>query len=692
MRLRSSALFLNAVLGDPSARPLAGWLPFVGSVGLIAAYVGVSLAWPASGLPISFAIVPIVGAALVLAPLPAALTLAACAATVVASRFLPAGAAGLANLEVLHLATFGAAGVAIRAAVLRGARDRGRLASQSVALSAAEADAAIARQEAAAAVDANERWVRQLEVVQRAAARMTGRPSIRAVAEAIVEETRAIVEYDDCRVYLIEGEDLIPITAAGRSPGYDTIKLDELQARVGEGFAGWVALHGVPLLVPDASLDSRGVDIPGTDPFDESMVVAPMRYEDRVTGVIALARRGLAQFDDAHLRLLMILADHAATALESTRQLMRAQELADELRRIVDMSAALSQSLDPHRVAGVIARHMAGAFGVDECAISHYDRGGDRLATWGYWPDRHDRDVNDLHSLADFPATRRVLDARIPLDVDIANPAADPAEVAILRRDGFQGLVMFPLVAKGESIGLVELLARRPFAFDERRRELARAMANEAAMALANAHLYETARGLADRDPLTGFFNHRYLQERLAEEIVRAQRSRDPLAILMIDLDDFKLVNDTLGHLFGDEVLAWVAEQIRSALRLPDVAARFGGDEFVIILPATNAAGAREVGDRILAALDQAAFRAPHRGPVPVGASIGVAVFPLDGVTGRALLGAADARLYRVKRNGGGAIEARVGRRHLARPTPRPLTVINEDKGGAGPALTAEAG
>ena len=139
--------------------------------------------------------------------------------------------------------------------------------------------------------------------------------------------------------------------------------------------------------------------------------------------------------------------------------------------------------------------------------------------------------------------------------IDTDDPAADRAEVALLRQDGYRSVVMLPLVAKGQSIGLVELISRSTVAVDQDALALARTMANEAAMALENARLYEEARSLADRDPLTGFYNHRYLHERFGEEVVRAQRSRSPLSVLMLDLDDFKLVNDTFGHLFGDRVL-----------------------------------------------------------------------------------------------------------------------------------------
>ena len=212
---------------------------------------------------------------------------------------------------------------------------------------------------------------------------------------------------------------------------------------------------------------------------------------------------------------------------------------------------------------------------------------------------------------------------------------------------------MLPLVAKGQSIGLVELFSKTPIEFDEERLGLARTMANEAAMALENARLYEEARNLADRDPLTGFYNHRFLHERLGEEVVRTQRGRRAMSVLMLDLDDFKLVNDTFGHLFGDRVLTWTAELIRSTLRASDIPARYGGDEFAIILPETDVAEATRAAERILEAFRDHAYVGEQRGPVPIGASIGVATFPADGRTATELIAAADTALYRVKREGG---------------------------------------
>jgi len=491
---------------------------------------------------------------------------------------------------------------------------------------------------------------RQLEVLQAASARLSRAEGREAVGRAVVEETGRIIDYHNARVYVLEaGGDLVPIAFEGRVGEYEKVDWELLRTPPGVGFTGWVGLHGEPLLVHDANADPRGASIPGTDDVDESMLVVPMRYDDAVIGVITLSKLGLHQFDEHDLRLLSILADQAATAFESDRNLARSQALAGELRLLLDVSADLAASLDSREVANVLARHLATVMAVDECAISWWDRTNDRVASLGYYPPIHE--MQPFYAVGDYPLTRQVLVDQVTVHVDALDPAADRAEAALLVDGGNRSLVMLPLVASGESIGLVELFSPGAIEVDEELLDLARTIANEASIALENARLYGEARAQADHDPLTGFFNHRSLHERFGQEAVRARRSHRPLGLLMLDLDDFKLVNDTFGHLLGDEVLRWTADLIRRTLRASDIPARYGGDEFAILLPDADATEAERTAERLIDAFASTTFCHDGRLNVPIGISVGVATFPVDGRTAAELIAVADAALYRMKRS-----------------------------------------
>ncbi len=514
----------------------------------------------------------------------------------------------------------------------------------------------------------------QLRVLQYAARRMSASLDADDVGRAVVEETRRVIDYHNARVYLFEAPDgLVPVAFEGRVGAYEQVDLDILRTTVGEGFTGWVARHGTAIRVDDANADSRGVTIPGTDDVDESMLVVPMQHDDGLVGVITLSKLGLNQFDDDDLRLLSILADQAATAFSGARHLAETRRLAAELRQLLAMSSDLSRSLDPHDVANLMAEHMARAVGADEAHISDWDQAGDRLRTLGCFPAGHFGAIDPFYPLVQFPATRRVLDEGTIGVVDTADPDADPAEVGLLRRNGMRGLAMLPLIANGAAIGLAELFTRGRPIDESGPITLLRTMAHEAAMALENARLYETARDLADRDPLTGFFNHRYLHERLSEEVVRAVRTRRPLSVVMLDLDDFKLVNDTCGHVYGDRVLVHVADLIRSTLRASDVAARYGGDEFALILPETGPEDAARAAQRILEALAASPFSADGRRPFPMGASIGLATHPRDGRSATELIAVADAGLYGSKDAGGNQITS--GESAVEPPPAGPVTL-----------------
>jgi diguanylate cyclase (GGDEF)-like protein len=157
-------------------------------------------------------------------------------------------------------------------------------------------------------------------------------------------------------------------------------------------------------------------------------------------------------------------------------------------------------------------------------------------------------------------------------------------------------------------------------------------------------------RYLAYRDFLTGLYNHRYFQEQLAHEVERAQRYGHQLSVLMLDVDRFKQVNDTYGHLMGDTLLSYVARLVSAKVRSSDVAARYGGDEFAVILPETDQEKAIAVAEKLRKAVSaDRHWQGALLGNLGVGICFGVASFPDDGRTADDLLVCADRRLYSAK-------------------------------------------
>ncbi len=341
---------------------------------------------------------------------------------------------------------------------------------------------------------------------------------------------------------------------------------------------------------------------------------------------------------------------------------------ARDLGSIVAMSGALSQTLDVRRVGDLTARHVAEAVAADECGICYWDRATDRVLTYGYYPVERRAAVAEAYPLADYPASRRVLERQEALVITSDDPTADPSEVAYLRSIGQRSLAMIPLVAKGRALGILELTAERPWAFDERRLDLATTLAAEAALAMDNARLYEELRDQAFHDPLTGLANRALFTERVAAAISGARDpDAGPVAVLYLDLDDFKQVNDDVGHAGGDRLLVSVAERVRTCLRPSDTAARLGGDEFAILLePLPDSDQAVIVAERLRTAIGEP-FLVDGRA-LRTGCSIGVTFTdPADDDPDR-VLQRADEAMYRAKRLGKGRVVRDTGGAAVAEP------------------------
>ncbi len=494
-------------------------------------------------------------------------------------------------------------------------------------------------------------WTAQLEAVQVVAAELTRLSSVEEVARALCARTQRVVAFDNARVYVLaeDGRALDPVAWSSEAEAYHGETLDGLRVRVGEGITGWVAMTGQAINVPDAAADPRAVDVPGSpDLQEESMLLAPLRSEGRVIGVVVLSRLGLARFSDDELRLLAMLADLAAVAIENARLLGERDRHVRELEALLDISLAGGGVSEEAELAGLLAGKLRDAASMDACLVWRWNQpSGDLVPAGAAGRPLPDRPTD----LGLDRAARQVLLTDEPLWLDAWSSRDDGARVARLDEPDCAAVLLLPFSVGGRVIGLADLRSREP----ERRfhsGEIAwlRTMANQAAGALENASLLRQLRDAAEVDPVTGVYSHRHLQDRIRQETARAARASSPLSVLMLDLDDFKLVNDLHGHQAGDRVLRAIAGALRASVRTNDIVARYGGDEFVVLMPDTDAGEAGHVAERARAAIASVVHPMTDGRVVQVTCSAGLALCPRDGSTARALLRSADAAMYHQKR------------------------------------------
>lgn len=212
-------------------------------------------------------------------------------------------------------------------------------------------------------------------------------------------------------------------------------------------------------------------------------------------------------------------------------------------------------------------------------------------------------------------------------------------------------IVGIPLKMGEKVVGVMNLSRHNTGSFSASELRLLHMLANQAAVAISNASLHQSVSKKAYTDTITGLANRRALDEHLESEIINARRTNSSFAVIMMDLDGFKSVNDTYGHEVGDLVLRAVFNVISFGIRSSDFIARYGGDELTLILAKSDVQAAKLVADKILENLAKFSYKAPDGKGLKMGISGGIATYPKHGRSGAELLRAADAALYHVKKH-----------------------------------------
>ena len=322
-----------------------------------------------------------------------------------------------------------------------------------------------------------------------------------------------------------------------------------------------------------------------------------------------------------------------------------------ELQIFHDVAKALTSSLDLDTVLQTILKKTAAYFKPTTWTLLLLDEGSHEFyytVAVGKGCDS----VNALRLKSGESLARWVIqegEALVIADVN-RDPRIDPSS-----KDEFFlepcSVVCMPVRTGGRTLGLMQLV-NSDMQIYHRGEMLLQALADYAAIAIENARSMQRIQELSITDDCTGLYNARHLFTVLSEEVPRSQRFGYEFSVLFLDLDHFKKVNDDYGHLAGSRLLGQVGRCLREKLRLVDAGFRYGGDEFVVLLPQTSKEAAIFVARRLMAAFRHAQWLAEQGISLTVSASIGIATYPQDGATAQDVVQRADELMYQVKQAG----------------------------------------
>jgi diguanylate cyclase (GGDEF)-like protein len=457
------------------------------------------------------------------------------------------------------------------------------------------------------------------------------------VLQRILTIAREYFHLQNVAILLLDKDtnELFPRSQIGWDEGSDKVRLP-----VGTGITGSAAKLKRPVYAPDVSKDPRYIV---SAKSTRSELAVPLMVRDEVVGVLDCQSENLDHFDSETTDLLTLFSIQASMALQNARLYSLERRRASQLEAINAIAQQTTAVLDLKELLSKVCLLIQHAFSVSHVSVllkdeedvvmrAHYGEltpripeGGRLPAGAGLWGRALGTGKtvieNDVKNCADYIGFYQETAARMCI----------------------------PLVSFGQTLGVLVLDSARQGAFNANDTQSLESVADICATAIQNAYYVDRVKQLAYLDGLTGIFNRRFFELRIAEEMDRARRFGAGMAVIMVDIDQFKRLNDEFGHLLGDEVLRQVSSIFHQQLRKIDVVCRYGGEEFAILLSQTNPQHALGVAEKLRRLVETWQFPGVAR---PVTISAGAASYPDHGSTRDELVKAADAGLYAAKQAG----------------------------------------
>ena len=425
----------------------------------------------------------------------------------------------------------------------------------------------------------------------------------------------------------------------------DGMRVPKRKRPTGNHLVEYVVRSGQPLLVREHYQEETARL--GFQPLRSvgSICAVPLILYDRPVGVMAVHSARERAFDQGHVEFLHVLAGEASIAIENARLFAEEQKKSRQLSLINNLSSHAITTLDPGEMLAKITAEMEKNLGYDHIGIAILDYA-----------------VKELVIEAEAGSRREAVGRRIVLGEGLVGQVARTGQIGIVRQAsassprlvlaGSSAGVALPVTYGEQFLGVLYVECAEPYDFPDQEVLLLRTLADLFAGALHNALTFQKAQEQAITDGLTGVKTHRFLMEALSSEWKRSTRANRPLALVLMDLDHFKFVNDFYGHLEGDVVLQRVGHILEQNCRRSDVVARYGGDEFVILMPETTVEQARQLANKLRGWIASD----PLLRDKNITASFGIAAFPVHGSTPQELIQVADSSMYLSKHQGGNSV------------------------------------
>jgi diguanylate cyclase (GGDEF)-like protein len=391
---------------------------------------------------------------------------------------------------------------------------------------------------------------------------------------------------------------------------------------------------------------SRGRSLVQETTEGERLAAAPLRARRRNLGALVLHDRRAAE-SPLDEELLEVLGKQIGTGLENVRLYAELRASSSRVEVLHRITAAVTSGTDLHTIVPAFASEVAALQPFDRLACGFVNDTGDYIEMVSH-PEETSWGLGNVLPVVGSGPGFVALNNRSVLQRDLVHEHRYLEDMRLLE-EGLRSYVLFPLSSRERAIGVLALGSTRDRAFDEEALARLQPLADAVALAFENLRLFQKTRELSITDEVTPLHNHRYFHQALDRELKLVNRYGSTLSLVFVDLDRFKPINDQYGHLRGSRTLREVGFLIRAAVRETDIPARYGGDEFVIVLPQTDGEPARVLAEKLRRLIEGHTFLQEEGINARLGVSLGVATYPAEANSKEALIRLADSRMYEDK-------------------------------------------